>query len=111
QILFSIDKPLFGLITGSSIYCSAFLFGPQMDYKWTFLLLCLPGVLTLAHQIPPWSHLARCWLICAFLYAYWLFFSSETSLRNALFRQAFSWSLFGLNSILIGRFWLSNGLL
>ncbi len=92
----------FGLVAGLAIYVLLFLTGPQMDYKWTFLLLALPAVKLMAATGAPGGLPARLWLAAALAYSWWTFFSGETSLRNALLKQAVAWAILAFSALLLG---------
>ncbi len=98
------ERGRFSFIAGASIYSFLFLWGPQMDYKWVFLLFCLPGVLELlaAREAVWMNRVARGWLFLALGYSYWTFFSNESSLRNATLKQAVAWLLLVISGILLG---------
>lgn len=98
------ERGRFSFIAGASIYAFLFLFGPQMDYKWVFLLFCLPGVLELlaAREAVWMNRVARGWLLLALGYSYWTFFSDENSLRNATLKQVVAWLLLAVSGILLG---------
>lgn len=101
------EKQLFGLNSAAAIFCASFLFGPQMDYKWAFLLLALPGIFTLLETPnPALRRLAQLWLLAALLYAWWTFFSNETSPRNALLKASLAWVLYTANTLLLALFFL-----
>lgn len=91
------EREIYGAITGASIFCLSFWFGPQMDYKWVFLLLCLPGILLLRSKNLFMNKLINLWIYSALVYALWTFFSNEVSLRNAVWKAVVGWVLFGAN--------------
>jgi len=44
----------------------------------------------------------KTWLVLFLIYAYWLFFSDEGSLRNLLLRQIVAWGFFMITAVMGG---------
>jgi hypothetical protein len=88
------ERSEFGALMGIAIFCAMFFTGPQMDYKWIFLLLALPGILEWRKSGSFAGSLANLWIFLALILSYWTFFSGETSLRNALLKQGIGWALY-----------------
>lgn len=91
-----------GALMGIAIFCAMFFTGPQMDYKWIFLLLALPGILEWRKSIGPCRTLAGVWILLALIFSYWTLFSGETSLRNALLKQGIGWALYCVSCVVFG---------
>jgi hypothetical protein len=88
------------------IMLGLFVLGPQMDYKWIFLLFMVPAVLELIDStIERDAIFAKVWVVCIALYSWWTFFSDEGSLRNALLKQGMMWLVMLSSAFLAGVLW------
>jgi hypothetical protein len=96
------ERSEFGALMGIAIFCAMFFTGPQMDYKWIFLLLALPGILEWRKSGSFAGSLANLWIVLALIFSYWTFFSGETSLRNALLKQGIGWALYCISCVIFG---------
>jgi Glycosyltransferase family 87 len=87
---------------GVPVYLLVFLSGDQADYKMVMLLFAFPFVLSWRRNNASNEWIASVWIILFFIYAYWLFFSDEGSLRNQLLRQVIAWALFLMTGLVAG---------
>lgn len=96
------DRSESGALMGIAVFCAMFFTGPQMDYKWIFLLLALPAILEWRKSTGPCRTLAGVWILLALIFSYWTLFSGETSLRNALLKQGIGWALYCVSCVVFG---------
>lgn len=101
-ILMRCERSLAAFWIGVPIYLLVFLSGDQADYKMAMLLFALPAILAWRKSNGANRWITSLWLTLLLLYAYWLFFSDEGSLRNQLLRQIIAWALFLTTSIIVG---------
>jgi len=96
------ERSLTAFWIGVPVYLLVFLSGDQADYKMVMLLFALPLVFSWRKTDAKDKWITGIWLTVFFLYAYWLFFSDEGSLRNQLLRQVVAWALFLTTSLIVG---------
>lgn len=88
---------------GLPIFLVLFLSGAQFDYKMVFLVFVVPASLYLMkNQSALFKIVGKIWLICYFIYIYWMFFSGEACLRNFLIKQGVASLLFLLSCFICG---------
>jgi hypothetical protein len=96
------ERSLAAFWIGVPVYLLVFLSGDQADYKMVMLLFAFPFVLSWRRNIASNEWIASVWITLFFIYAYWLFFSDEGSLRNQLLRQVIAWALFLVTGLVAG---------
>ena len=96
------ERSLAAFWIGVPIYWLIFLSGDQADYKMIMLLFAFPLVLSWRRSKVSNEWVASIWIVFFFIYAYWLFFSDEGSLRNQLLRQVIAWALFLVTGLVAG---------
>ena len=96
------ERSLAAFWIGVPVYLLVFLSGDQADYKMVMLLFAFPFVLSWRRNNASNEWIASVWITLFFIYAYWLFFSDEGSLRNQLLRQVIAWALFLVTGFVAG---------
>lgn len=96
------ERSLAAFWIGVPAYWLVFMSGDQADYKMVMLLFAFPFILSWRRNKLSYGWIASVWITLFFIYAYWLFFSDEGSLRNQLLRQVIAWALFLVTGLVAG---------
>jgi hypothetical protein len=96
------ERSLAAFWIGVPVYWLVFISGDQADYKMVMLLFAFPFILSWRKSKLSNEWIASVWITLFFIYAYWLFFSDEGSLRNQLLRQVIAWALFLVTGLVAG---------
>jgi hypothetical protein len=96
------DRALTAFWIGIPVYFLIFLSGDQADYKMIMALFAIPAALGWIRLALKSGWIPKTWLVLFLIYAYWLFFSDEGSLRNLLLRQIVAWGFFMITAVMGG---------
>ena len=96
------DRALTAFWIGVPVYLLIFLSGDQADYKMIMALFAIPAALGWMSLALKSGWIPKTWLVLFLIYAYWLFFSDEGSLRNLLLRQIVAWGFFVMTAVMGG---------